>query len=242
VLIDSHNGAFEGKWYHFLFHRWALRQADVVTVHNKQLFERLLNDLSFKEINFKVLSSRLTDFSKTKKEPQEQPYFLVVNTFSVDEPTEILLEGILEFCKGSNSSLKFKVTGSYQKHYSLFSKFSKCENIEFVGFVDEQKYDYYLVNSIGVISLSTRDDVQQFAVSEAISAEIPFISNSNSTNLDLFGDKMVLTELLPSSISLSIETFIRNREKLNKIILEIKKAISYKWDRNFIQIKNELGL
>jgi glycosyltransferase involved in cell wall biosynthesis len=242
VLIDSHNGAFEGMWKNFILHKWALRNADIVSVHNKQLIERLLNDYSYKNINFKILGSKFSDFSRTGKEPQKQAYILAVITFAIDEPVEILLEGLSEFNKSYKYDLKFKLTGDYKKNYSLFEKYSKSENIEFLGYVDEEKYNYYLVNSIGIIALSTRDDVQQFAISEAISAEIPFISNNNSTNIDLFDDKMVLSELSPLAISHSVDAFIKNREQLKINIIEIKKNIVDKWTWDFSQIKEDLGI
>lgn len=242
VIIDSHNGAFEKKWSEIPFHKWALRQADLVTIHNSQLYNRLSNDFNFRGVKFMILNSKLTDFSRTKKETQKQPYFLVVSTFSPDEPIETLLEGIREFCKRSNSKLKFRLTGNYKKKYFLFSEFSAIDNIEFLGYIDEELYNYQLVNSFGIISLSTRDDVQQFAISEAVGAEIPFISNNNATNRDLFDNKMVLTELTPSAISSSIDNFIKNREELITNIKEIKETLANKWNSDFINIKNELGI
>jgi protein involved in ribonucleotide reduction len=240
-MIDSHNGAFEGAWTHIPFYIWALRHAEIVTIHNDQLLNRLKNNVKYSGINFKVLNSRITDFSIFKKTEQTQPYILVVTTFSVDEPVKILLEGILEFCNKYNSSLIFKFTGNYNKDYKLYLEYSNCNKIEFLGYLDEQKYTYYLLNAYGIISLSTRDDVQQFAITEAIGAEIPFISNNNSTNSDLFNDKMILTEITPHSISLNINRFITERELLQSNIVEIKKNLTEKWEKSFIQIKNELG-
>jgi hypothetical protein len=241
VLVDSHNGAFEKKWFNFPLHKWALRNADVVTVHNRQLYEKLVKDKTLKGVNFNILNSRLTDFSYIRKESQKEPYIFVVNTFSVDEPIEIVLEGIVEYCSGHNTEIIFKVSGNYEKHPAIYSKFSKHKNIEFVGFVPESMYEYLLVNSLAVMSLSTRDDVQQFALSEAVGAEVPFISNNNSTNRYLFGDKMVLTELQPVSISAGIDTFINNKKRFDSNILEIKKTISEKWQNDFVKVRSALS-
>lgn len=240
VMVDSHNAAFEKPWAQIPLYKWSLRHADVVTIHNHQLLNNLKNDIVYSGINFKVLNSRLTDFSNFKKTDQVQPYILIVTTFSVDEPVKTLLDGIVEFHNKYNSDLIFKLTGNYNKDYKLYTEFSDYKYIEFLGYIDEQKYTYCLLNAYGIMSLSTRDDVQQFSITEAISAEIPFISNINSTNCDLFGDKMILTEITSHSISLNINKFITKRILLQNNIIEIKKDLSEKWDRSFVQIKNEL--
>ena len=242
VMVDSHNAAFEKPWKHIPFNKWALRHADIVTIHNNQLLYNLKKNTKYSGINFKVLNSSLTDFSKFKKDDQGPPYILIITTFSVDEPVKKLFDGITEFQKNHNNNLKFKVTGNYNKNYKLYLKFRENEDIEFLGYLSEQEYTSYLINSFGIISLSTRNDVQQFAITEAISAEIPFISNNNSTNKDLFNDKMILTELLPSSISQSIDAFIKNRKMLGANIKKIKKNISEKWNKDFVEIKDELDL
>ena len=124
---------------------------------------------------------------------------------------DILLEGLRLYNRNNTGKLKFKLTGNYNKKKLLYDTYKDDPNIEFLGFVSNLEYKKLILNALGIISLSSRDDVQQFALMESIGAGIPFISNNNITNRSLFGDKMVLFEINPQNISEGIEFFIRIR-------------------------------
>ncbi len=242
TISDTHNAAFEKPWISLPLHKWALKQMDLVIVHNNQLYEEVKSNHKLSGVNFKVLNSRLTDFSRIDKEIQKEPYFLVISTFHADEPMDALLEGIRLYCSNNDTKIKFKITGNYEKKPHLYSEYSKDKNIEFLGFIDQQKYYYLLVNAYGVISLSTRDKVQQFSIMEAVSAEVPFISTDNLTNRDLFKDKMVLTENKPFNIKSAIMDFIHKIKTLQINISEIKSEISSNWKSCFQNIKKEMKI
>lgn len=239
-VIDSHNGAFERPWVNLPLHLWALKSADLVTVHNNILFNQLFSDEKFLGIKFRVLNTRLAEFPNHLKESQQEIYFLVVSSFSNDEPMDILLEGISFFSK-KRQNIKFKITGNYKKNIELYNNYNGNSNLEFLGFVDRQTYDYLLINSYGVISLSTRDNVQQCALIEAVGAQVPFISSRNATNTDLFDEKMILTEISPNEIEKAITQFIDNKDILKKNIVDIKKNQIVKWDKEFKNLLKELG-
>lgn len=239
TVIDSHNGAFQNPWVKVPFHNWALANAEIILVHNEILFERLkANNILFNN-NFRILNDKLSEFNSNLKEISPQKYILVVSSFSPDEPMQMLLEGINIFSK-FNNEIKFKITGDYKKNMDLYNKYSDNENINFVGFVGNNLYDYLVVNAYGIIALSTRDDVQQCALMEAVGAEIPFISSDNLANRTIFGKKMVLTKNSQISISQSISLFIKENEKLKKDILIIKKVLNEKWEMDLNNIKNEM--
>ncbi len=239
TVIDSHNGAFEKPWVNTPFHIWALRNATIITIHNSVLFNRLTSDKKFSNINFKILNSRLSEFPSNLKEKSQEKYFLIISSFSADEPMEILLQGLTLFSK-DNNNWKFKITGNYKKGKDLYNKYSENGSIEFLGFVDDKTYDYLLVNAFGIMALSTRDDVQQFALMEAVGAEVPFISNKNKTNIDLFGDKMVLIENDFDKVSEGINDFINNKNELDKNIVDIKIQQKAKWESEFNKLFQQL--
>ena len=233
TVIDSHNGAFEKLWMNVPFHIWALRNASIVTLHNQEIFKRLVSNKKLSDINFMILGSRLPEYPTISKDNKEKKYFLVISTFSSDEPMENLLEGITIFLSNNNNNFKFKVTGNYKKKRYLYEKYSKYKNIEFLGFVDDNKYNHLVVNAYGIISLSTRDDVQQMALIEAIGAEVPFISSKNLTNVSLFGDQMILIDNIPNKIVEGINSFIQNKKVLDKNVFDIKVAQKSKWEKDF---------
>jgi glycosyltransferase involved in cell wall biosynthesis len=240
TVIDSHNGAFEKPWVNLPFHTWALRHSNIVIVHNNQVFKEVTDEKNFQNINFKKLGSKPSDFDIKERKTEESPYFLVIATFHNDEPMEILLKGIREYNNNNTSSLKFKVTGNYKKNLNLYNEFSKDKNIEFLGFISQDDYNLLLTNAYGSIALSTRDNVQQYAVIESISAGVPFISSDNMTNRELFGNKAILTENAPTAIAESIELFISDRERLLNNVLRVKKTFIERWQKEFNNIQKEL--
>lgn len=240
TVIDSHNGAFEKPWDSVPFYKWILRKADIVIVHNQQLLNKLRNNDSYRQINFKLLNSRLSDYSDIKKEVK--PYTLIVSTFSGDEPMDILLEAIKIFNKDNPEVTKFMLTGNYNKKLELYNKYKNDSGIEFLGFVSNENYRQLVVNAEVLVSLSTRDDVQQFALMEAIGAETPFISNRNKTNEMLFGDNMILIDILPKDIAIGISNFFSKKEKYIKNVSLLKKQIKDNWTSDFKKIRFDLNL
>jgi len=238
VIADSHNGAFSKPWQNFPLHKWALKKADIVLIHNMQLLERLLSDKSYLGVNFRHLNSRLS--SLNNKIILTPPYILVVSSFAADEPMEVLLEALRLYNKKSNSNILFRITGNYNKKPLLYNEFKNDIGLEFLGFVSNEQYKMYLSNSDAVISLSTRDDVQQFALMEAISAGVPFISNDNLTNKSLFTDKMILVEIESNKIANGIEKFYSEKNKFVENLYELKEDLKKKWEKDFLAIKCEL--
>jgi len=242
AVFDSHNAAFEKPWISIPGYRWALIHADLVIIHNSQLYKNLIKIDFFKKVKFKILNSKLTDFSDYKKQENNKPYILIVTTFAGDEPMDELLEGIRKFNIGNNNKIKFKITGNYNKREDLYKTYYSDENIEFLGFVSDNDYKNLIVNALCIISLSIRNDVQQFALMEAVGAEIPFISSNNITNNSLFNDKMILTENKSDAIAKSIKIFMNNRNKYLNNILYIKKKQIEKWENDFKNIKIFLSI
>ncbi len=243
TVVDSHNGAFEKPWTWIPFYKWSLKKADIVITHNNQIYERLKSDNGYRGINFKVLNSRLSEFKGVKKEIiLSNPYMLVVSTFSDDEPIENILKGVMVYLNRNEENVTFIFTGNYNKKPALYDQYKNEKNIVFSGFVSNEQYKNLMINSYGVISLSTRDDVQQFALMETIGAGVPFISNDNRTNKALFGDKMILIKITPENIAEGIEQFINNKGQLTKNVLELQKEILAKWEKDFNLIKAELRI
>lgn len=240
TVIDSHNGAFEKPWIKVPLHKWALKNADLVTVHNEVLLQNLYSTGEYSGIEFHKINSKLSEFSNQNFRKVDN-YFLVISSFASDEPMYILLEGISIFLK-KNKEFKFKVTGSYERQIDVYNSFKNNEGIEFLGFIDEPKYLKLLRNAFGAISVSKRDDVQQFSLMECVGLEVPFISNSNKTNKILFNDRMPLFELEPQAVSDCIINFIKRKEEFNENIKKLKKELQIKWDNDFNKLINKLNI
>ncbi|AFH50168.1 Hypothetical protein IALB_2465 [Ignavibacterium album JCM 16511] len=240
TAIDTHNGAFENPWIKIPLHKWSLKNADIVTIHNEILHQNLLSTGKFNGINFLVINSRLSDSLEVSNRNFEN-YFLIISSFSSDEPIQILLEGIELFLK-NNSSFKFKVTGNYVRQIQIYKRFKTTKGIEFLGFIDDIYYLQLLSNAFGAISVSRRDDVQQFSLMECIGLGVPFISNLNKTNQLLFHNKMPLFELKPMDIANCISDFIKRKNELNENIYTLKSELLIKWEIDFNNLLSKLKI
>ncbi|MFN3695120.1 MAG: hypothetical protein ACK4UV_08930, partial [Ignavibacterium sp.] len=226
-IIDSHNGAFEPPMINFPFIYKAFNNADAVIVHNNPLKNFLKSKKEFNQCKFFTLNDPIPEIPKYPVSDKTNPYLLVVTTFHGDEPIETVLEGIEYFINNRHDlNIEFHITGNYKKNLKVYERFHKFNKIKFLGFVDQETYHKELVNSFGVLSYSTRDMVQQFALMEALGAKKAFISNRNLTNLELFQDKMVLTEINPESIYKGIEEFLFRKNELEKNINYLKEKLT----------------
>lgn len=240
-VIDAHNGAFEKPMVNFPFVSNAFRKADAVIVHNDPLKQHLSSISKFKDCNFFTLNDPLPEIPKYNL-PALKKYILVVTTFHGDEPIETVLEGVKTFlAQNPNSEIQFRVTGNFKKNPKLYEKF-KDSGIVFLGFLNQEDYFKNLTNSLGIISYSIRERVQQYALMEALGADLPFISNNNLTNNELFGDKMVLTKIDPVSISEGINDFLGKRDLLLSNIPVLKKQLAEKRKSDFEKIIKQLEI
>lgn len=240
-VIDAHNGAFENPMISIPGHKLALKKADAILVHNNPLKYLVENDKRFKDCKFFTLNDPIPEIPYYKSDDNKN-YLLVVTTFHGDEPIEIVLEGIIAFLsKYPDTEIEFRLTGNFNKKIHLYYKY-KHPKIIFLGFVEQKIYHQKLVNALGVISYSVRERVQQFALMEALGAGVPFISNKNLTNLELFDNKMVLTEITPDAIAEGIQKFLLSREALLSNINSLKHNLSAKRAEDLAKIKKHLGI
>ncbi len=228
-LIDAHNGAFEKPMISFPFIFKAFSNTEAVIVHNNPLREKLINKREFKDCKFFTLNDPIPNIPYYQYIGKTKDYLLVVTTFHGDEPIETVLGGIKVFLLNNpDSDLEFHVTGNYRKNLKVYEEYKIFDKIKFLGFVDQKEYHKELQHCLGVITYSVRDDVQQFATIEAIGAFKPFISNRNTTNLHLFDNKMILTNISPSEISEGIKKFLSEKENYKANIPLLRDNLTLK--------------
>lgn len=241
--IDAHNGAFEKPFINFPFVLKAFRNAKFIIVHNDPLREFLEGSKNFLNCKFFTLNDPFPNIPNLSDNNIVKNYFLIVTTFHNDEPIDIALQGIANFLKKNpDIPIEFKITGNYLKNKLVYEIYKDFKGIKFLGFIDQKEFYNALNNSIGVISFSTRDNVQQFALMEALGANKPFISNNNKTNIDLFDNKMILTPISPEQISNSIHEFLIRKEELLKNIQPLKEFLIIRRQKDLDNLKQFLNI
>lgn len=226
LIIDAHNSAFLSPWIKVPLYKRVLSKAEKVLVHNLELLQ-YLNE-KYNEYNFHLLPDPLPKFN-IPAESYGHPYFLIICSFSDDEPIEIILKAVEEFLLISNKKIQFYVTGNYFKKLEVYKEFDKNENIKFLGFVDEKVYEKYLSNAFGIITISTKKMVQQSAAIEALAAEVPFLTEKSETNKRIFNKGVVLSEIDKNELIKALEYLTQNQLLLKKEITELKQEYEIDW-------------
>lgn len=236
LIIDAHNSAFLSPWIKVPLYRKVLRKSDKILVHNLELLNYLKE--IYKNYNFYLLPDPLPIF-QVQPGDNNGKYILIICSFSDDEPIELILTAVKEFLFISKEKIQFFITGNYRKKYQVYTKFEDVENIRFLGFLDQKEYEKYLINAFGIISFSTKAMVQQSALIEALSAEVPFLSESSDTNKRIFKLGAVLSEINKNELVKSLVYLSENRMELKKMISDLKKEYENSWKlmkNNFLSL------
>ncbi len=228
LVIDGHNGAFMDPWIKVPFYNYVLRNSSVVLVHNEEFYKHVRE--KFKKINFFTLPDSLPDLSSYSLNSSGNiKYFLVILSFAYDEPLKELFTGIKEYLAENSTNIEFYITGNFNNNIEIYNNYNALKDIKFLGFIDDEKYLRLLKNAFGIISLSTREMVQQCAVVEAVGAEVPLVCSDNETNRRIFNKGAILTRNNHEDIYYAIQKFVLNETKLRREI----QAIKNNWQTDF---------
>ncbi len=233
LVVDAHNSAFEPPWVNIPMFFSVLKSASAVIIHNYELESFLKNKYS--SIKFHTLHDKIPDFDFPEKSVF-QKYILFIVSFSNDEPIEEALGAFENICKYANLNIQFKITGNFKKNLTLYKRFEKVRGIEFLGYIDEDRYLDILNNAFGVITLSKRRMVQLCASVESIGVNIPLIISDSKTNRRLFSKGAIFAKSDVSAIQKAIYSFIDKREELYSEIFEVRQQ----WETNWTDEYNEL--
>lgn len=227
-IVDGHNSAFLKPWIDIPFYKIVLKNSNKILIHNQELYQYLKT--KFFGYNLYLLPDPLPNiyFDYNKVTPYKI-YFLIICSFSDDEPIELILKAIDTLVNSENLDIQFLITGNYKKNIKLYKKFKCKKQIEFLGFLEESDYLNYLVNATAVITISNKSMVQQSAAIESLAAGIPIILENSETNKRIFNKGVVLTELNIDSIKNSIKNLLYNYDKLKKEILQLRENYRLDW-------------
>lgn len=242
LVVDAHNSAFLKPWIYTPYYLKTLMSAKLVLVHNIELNEFLKEH--YFNIKFFVLQDPLSNFriKKTEVSPDFPPkYFLLILSFSADEPVELIFNAIRTFLRNNNNEkVLFYATGNYNKNLKIYNKYKGIKGIKFLGFVDDSRYEEILTNSFAIISFSTKKMVQQSAAIEALSAGIPLISEKSETNNRIFYKGAILTDIVEQEIYWALSDMIKRQEILKKEMLSLRNEYSLSWKESSVKFLNLL--
>lgn len=243
LIVDAHNSAFLRPWISVPLYKRIMKNASLILIHNVELYNYLAR--KYYGYNLFVLPDPIPNFVNNKNQTFleiDKKYFLVILSFSPDEPVELIFKSIMIFLDSFKDNIfYFYITGNYKKNLAIYNKYKDIREIQFLGFLDEKKYEQVLVNSYAVISFSTKQMVQQSAVIESLGAAVPVITENSETNRRIFKKGAILTELVENKVVEAFTELIENYDRLKKEIILQKSEYYLFWKENLNKFLKLLG-
>jgi glycosyltransferase involved in cell wall biosynthesis len=234
-VIDSHTGALLAPWWKWSLplHAFLSRRALTTIVTNKYL-----NDIvkAWNAETF-ILADIPTHFSQGSAFPLKGKFNLaVINTFSPDEPIEIILEAAALL-----PDVEFYITGdTVQAKKKYFMK--SPVNVTFTDYLSDEKYLGLLREVHAIMVLTTDDHTMQRGACEAVSLGKPLIISNWPLLVKYFNKGTIYVDNNKDSIREGIIKMKRIWKSLEKDVLELQADRKVEWERKYYLLKELLSI
>jgi glycosyltransferase involved in cell wall biosynthesis len=182
-----------------------LRSADAVVVTNEHLRQRVIDwgarGVVIGDVPVKFGPGRAPD-------PCAGPRVVVVNTFSVDEPVDAVLEAARQL-----ADTQFFVTGDVRAARPSWLR-EKPANLAFTGFLTEDDYTGLLRAADVVLVLTTHDHTMQRGGYEAVALGKPLVTSDWGLLRETFSRGTIHVRNEPAAIADGLRRAIADRVKL----------------------------
>jgi len=233
LVIDSHTGAFIGKWKPFLFlHRFVSRRALVTLVTNETLREQVAAWGAFAL----VLEDRVPELPIVNSK-QTNPSFsiVVVNSFAADEP----VEQVLAAARGL-PNFRFFITGRIPNGSTELLG-QAPSNVTFTGFLPQSDYTAMLNRTDAIMVLTSRDLTLLCGAYEAVAVGKPLITSDWPVLRNYFSKGAVYVDNSAESIRRAVLEVADQNQRLRDEMRELKSELNQNWARRFVDFCNHIG-
>jgi glycosyltransferase involved in cell wall biosynthesis len=233
LVIDSHTGAFTGKWRPFLFlHRFLSRRALATLVTNETLREQV----AAWGASALVLEDRVPELPIVRTEPTNPCFtIVVVNSFARDEP----VEEVLAAARGL-SGFRFFITGGIPKGLTGLLE-QAPSNVTFTGFLPRPDYVAMLSRADAIMVLTTRDLTMLCGAYEAVAVGKPLITSDWPVLRNYFSKGAVYIDNSAESIRRAALEVADQNQRLRDEMRELKSELSHHWNRQFEDFCNHIN-
>lgn len=233
-IIDSHTGALTAPWWKWSLplHAFLSRRALMTIVTNKYL-ENMVKSWRAKTF---IIADIPTDFQRGKIFSTKGEYNIaVINTFSPDEPMEQILEAASYL-----PDIFFYITGDTIRAKEKYLN-SHSENIEFTGFLPDDKYIGLLRNVQAVLVLTNDNYTMQRGACEAVSLGKPIITSDWPTLREYFNKGTIFVDNTSKGIKEGILSCQRQEDTLKNEILLLREERWEEWNEKYKHFKTLLN-
>lgn len=225
-ITDSHSAAFTEKCWRKMYpiQKFFFRRAITNIVTNKShsgIVESWgadytrIGDVPVKFIEYTPYSKMKEGFSIT-----------VINSFAVDEPTEIILDAARQV-----PDINFFITGNLKKAHKKEIE-NKPDNVTFTGFLSDGEYAWLLKNSNVGLTQSNLDNTMQRGVYESMALGVPVITSDWEILRETFYRGTVFVQPTVTSTVDGINEMRKNYDFYKKEIKELKVERRVIWEEN----------
>lgn len=232
-IIDSHTGAFAGKWRFVAFlHRFLARRALLTIVTNGE-FERIYRDWGAEVF---LLADLVLDIPRTGTPRLSDRFNItVICSFDPDEPVAEILEAA-----GGCPDVTFYITGNPQRAPRSVRE-TRAENIVLTGFLPDADYFDLLHACDAIMVLVNRDNTMQQGAYEAVSLQKPMILSDWGLLRDTYGDGAVYVGNDAQSIRDGVARLRESYEFLRERIRFVYRERKEIWDRKCSYLRTLAG-
>lgn len=225
VCVDAHNaGLFpaEGRSPHLMrLSAYIQRRSDLTLVTNRDLHGQVKRNRGRPFI----LQDRIPDIPRTRPAPLKGRHnILFICSYAEDEPYHLVFEA----ARMLDSGVHIYVTGNCRR--KNIDPGLLPANVSLTGYIPEERYVEMLNSVDATIDLTEREGCLVCGAYESVAAEKPQILSDTRALRRYFHKGAVYTPHTAQGIRDSIHALLRERERLEQEVRELKEQRSREWD------------
>jgi glycosyltransferase involved in cell wall biosynthesis len=225
LVIDSHTGAFNGKWERLLFvHRFLSRRALATIVTNEPLRERVERWGA----QGLILEDRIPDLEPSKASTTNKNFTVVaICSIADDEPIDEIIAAARLL-----PDFSFFVTGRVSP--TLSRRLANLPtNLVLTGYLPRSDYDALLHRADALMVLVKQDFTLLCGAYEAVAVGKPLITSDWPVLRNYFSLGAVYVDNSPEGIRDGVRRVAQSRERLISEMQQLKPSLELNWSTRF---------
>jgi len=238
LLIDCHTCVYVDTNYRFIkkiVNKKVIDLARIFIAHNEETLT--LNNLHNNMLALESKVPSIEKFENISEIDNNKINVVFITRFNSDEP-------ILEMIKCTNfleNNYQFHMTGNYNKLFNI-SEIKKYKNINFTGFVSDEKYNSIIQNCDIHVVLTKRDFTLLYGGRESISLEKPLVISNNKPCTSFFDKGAIFVSNDPNNIANGIKIANKNKLSLSREMKILKNEKNDMWKYKIRDLKRKIDV
>jgi glycosyltransferase involved in cell wall biosynthesis len=224
-VIDSHTGAFYGKWERYLFvHRFLSRRALATIVTNESLRARV----EPWGANVLILEDRVPDLEPGKANAGNKSFTVgVICSFADDEPIDEIIAAA-RLLPDFSFNLTGRVPPTLKRRLD-----SLPPNVVLTGYLPRSDYIALLHRADALMVLVKQDFTLLCGAYEAVAVGKPLITSDWPVLRNYFSSGTVYVDNSPEGIRDGVQRVAQCKEQLSGEMQQLRHSLELNWSKRF---------